>query len=105
MSTDRPRSVLDPADYDGQLAISRTTGFGDFFTIHRADPRVMILVSWVEEACRALGRLPDGAEVPVQLDGDLLRIRADNQTVVYRLVAQTTVGDPAERVFLAEWPD
>jgi hypothetical protein len=99
-----PQSVLDPADYDGQLAISRTSGAGDFFTIHRADPRVMIRVSWVEEACRVLGRAPEGA---VQLDGDVLRIFGDNQTVIYRLVAQVTVPgeEEDERVFLAEWPD
>jgi hypothetical protein len=63
--------------------------------IDRADPRIQIADDFLDEI-RAGNHHPD-----VTLDGDLLKIRAVNRTVVYRI----GVYIPDRRVHTAEWPD
>lgn len=81
-------------------------GYGEFRTtqlhengtvrlfIDRADPRVLISAAIVD-AARA------GDSPFLTLDDDLLRITAENRTVLYRL-GEKSVSSLA---YVAEWPD
>jgi hypothetical protein len=63
--------------------------------IDHADPRVLI-------ADEVLAAWRQGDRHPaLTLDGDLVKIRARNRTVVYRLVEHV----PQWRAWIAEWPD
>lgn len=88
-------------DSIGELVITRTTGpFEDSITITRADPRITVAAEFLDEIQRRVPQRLDGPPY-AEVDGDFLRIRADNRTVVYRL------GDevPGENAYYAEWPD
>jgi hypothetical protein len=69
---------------------------GDGIVVVQADPRVLIAGELHD-----LMREGRGLHRCVTLDGDLLRIRAKNRTVIYR------VGEyiPERRAYFAEWPD
>jgi hypothetical protein len=63
--------------------------------IDRADPRIQIADELLDEV-RAGNHHPD-----VTLDGDLLKVRAVNRTVIYRI----GVHIPDRQGHTAEWPD
>jgi hypothetical protein len=84
-------------DYDGDWFV---TGIGPDLHIDRADPRVRISGELLEQI-RAGNYHP-----AVTLDGDLLKIRAVNRTVIYRIGRQVDVHLEGQRgTYLAEWPD
>jgi hypothetical protein len=63
--------------------------------LDHADPRIQIAEDFLNE-------IRGGHHHPgVALDGDLLKIRATNRTVIYRIGIYT----PDRKVYTAEWPD
>jgi hypothetical protein len=64
--------------------------------IDHADPRVL-----VADEVLAEWRQGNYYHPALTLDGDLVKIRARNRTVVYRLVEHV----PEWRAWIAEWPD
>lgn len=82
-------------DFPGEVVMSRyddpATGVPRL-RIDRADPRVLFTAELLDrsDTAPALTR-----------DGDLVRIVADNRTVIYRLVGY----DAPTHCYKAEWPD
>lgn len=67
----------------------------DVLHIDRADPRILVAVEVIDEIRR-------GHNTPhVTIDGDLLKFRGTNRTVVYRIGEQA----PNMHAYSAEWPD
>jgi len=62
--------------------------------IDRADPRILISAAIIEAA-------RSGASPWTSLDGDVLRIEAENRTVVYRIGRKVH----GAWCYEAEWPD
>jgi hypothetical protein len=92
-----PRNGIHPGDYDGEFWIryqDRAALYPEF-SIDRADPKVTIH----REVVDGIRRGPHHPDV--DLDGDILRIRATNRTVVYQLV----LYDRSANCYYAEWPD
>jgi nitric oxide reductase large subunit len=69
-------------------------------TVERADPRAWIGADILAEISRLTA-----ADDPrwSSLNDDVLTIRADNRTVVYRV--DWTAYDASRDTYLAEWPD
>ena len=88
----------------GECVITRIDDpvYGSSLRIDHADPRILINAELVDEVA-------DNPHPDVMLDlagcetymGALLKIRAVNRNVIYRLTGWL----PHERAFIAEWPD
>lgn len=81
----------------GHLDLYRKPPMDDLY-IQRADPRIKICVRILEEIQQGMEW---GAQFEATVRDGIVRIKAVNQTVVYRL------GDyiPSEHAYYAEWPD
>lgn len=72
----------------------------DSLIIERADPKIWVSAEFLAEVeCGTPTRA--GGRPYAEIDGDLIRINADNRTVVYRLGEHHFELD----VYEAEWPD
>ena len=68
--------------------------------IDHADPRVLISPELLEE----IAANPPGS--PATFDGEVLRIRGTNRTVVYRITGRVLNGDNwRDPCVVGEWPD
>jgi hypothetical protein len=81
--------------------VERTSGgLRDTLVVKRADPRVRIGADLLQEISVMTERNEDRW---TSLVDDVLTIRADNRTVVYRV--DFTDYDAADDTYGAEWPD
>lgn len=76
------------------------THLDESLVIERADPKIWVSCEFLAEIEAGMPTRADGRPY-AELDGDLLRINADNRTVVYRLGEHHFELD----VYEAEWPD
>jgi hypothetical protein len=98
-----------PAELGDFLVTTQEGADGNVRThVERADPRIKVSgeIMWHIARDEMPGiRLDPSMDVGVGVFGDvvgrLLRIEADNRTVVYRVTEQAFVAD----YFVAEWPD
>lgn len=87
----------------GHCVIRREREFAsldDSLIIERADPKIWVSAEFLAEVECGTPAREDGRPY-AEIDGDLLRINADNRTVVYRLGEHHLAMD----VYEAEWPD
>lgn len=85
------------AGYDGTCVLKHV---GADLYIEHADPRTLISAELLDEI-RA-----GNHHSAVTLDGDLLKIRGVNRTVIYRLSQRIRlIPGSGQIVHLAEWPD
>ena len=92
------------SDAYGECVITRLYDRADgvALRVDRADPRILINAELVDEIADNPGPAAvldaSGCETYI---GALLKIRAVNRNVIYRLTGWL----PRERAFIAEWPD
>jgi len=94
-------SPIHPPDI-GELWMQRhqpdDTHPAEWITINRADPRILISGVIMEEIIAGQMIGTTTYDTPT---GPVVKIEADNQTVIYRIVDRW----PQSYVYVAEWPD